>query len=186
MIVNSTKIGGCYEIFPTLHSDNRGSFVKTFQASVFQSHNLRTDFVEEFYSVSGEGVLRGLHFQTPPKDHAKLVYCLAGKAFDVAVDLRLGSPTYGQHHVFELSDEASNVVYMPSGIAHGFLSMSCETILIYKTTAEYSPIHDSGIRWDSLDIPWPKENPIVSERDSLFPPFDSFNSSFLYKNWQTK
>lgn len=180
MHFNELSIPGCYEITPSVFQDNRGLFVKTFHEGLFASKGLVTSFTEEFYSLSHKGVLRGLHFQLPPKDLVKLVYCISGAAFDVMVDLRCGSPTFGQHAVCELSAEKANMVYIPSGIAHGFYARTPQTLMIYKVSAVYSAGHDSGIRWDSLDIPWPDQEPIISERDSNFAPFSEFVSPFQY------
>jgi dTDP-4-dehydrorhamnose 3,5-epimerase len=116
-----SKLPGCYVLqFPMSH-DERGSFVKTVQHSVFASLGLEADFKECFYSASNDNVLRGMHFQLPPSDHAKLVYCTDGAIYDVALDLRVGSPTYGQHEIYELSAEVSNAVYLPAASRMGFM-----------------------------------------------------------------
>ncbi|MGB9935609.1 MULTISPECIES: dTDP-4-dehydrorhamnose 3,5-epimerase [Thermodesulfovibrio] len=181
--VRQSKISGCFEIIPKVFKDKRGIFVKVFNYSFYKHKGFEMDFKEQFYSVSHKGVIRGLHFQVPPKDHDKVIYCPYGRVFDVVVDLRVGSPTYGQFDVFELSDEKANLVYIPKGLAHGFCTLSETAILVYILTTEYSPEHDSGILWNSLNIPWPisGDEAIISERDSKFLPFESFKSPFTYK-----
>ena len=118
--LNPSKIPGCYEIQPAVFKDERGHFVKVFHEDTFKRHHLETDFTEEYYSVSLKNVLRGLHFQLPPKDHTKMVYCVEGEVIDVVVDLRIGSPTYGEFELFQLSAEKANIIYIPPGLAHGF------------------------------------------------------------------
>lgn len=180
MIIKPTSIPGCYQIFPVIHKDSRGSFVKTFHQTEFKKNNLITEFAEEYYSISHKGVLRGLHFQTPPHDHFKMVYCLAGSVFDVILDLRVGSPTYGQHESFLLTAELGNMIYIIPGIAHGFYSLEDNTVMQYKVSSVYAPQHDTGLCWNSLGIDWPDTSPLISERDSNLPEFSKFNSPFLY------
>ena len=175
-----TKIPGCFEIIPLMHKDIRGLFVKTFHKEVFQKYQLNTQWEEDFFSVSRKGVLRGLHFQLPPKNHAKLVYCLAGEAIDAVVDLRKGSPTFGCNITLTLSAKKANMLYVPSGLAHGFYSLSDHLIMMYKTSTAYSPPHDTGILWCSAGIQWPTQNPILSPRDSGFIRFESFNTPFNF------
>jgi len=175
-----SKLAGCFVVqFPIAH-DYRGDFVKTIQESVFEEHGLEAGFKECFYSTSYENVLRGMHFQTPPSDHAKLVYCTAGAIYDMALDLRIGSPTYGQHEVYELSSKASNAVYLPRGIAHGFYVREGPAVMVYHVTSEHDAAHDAGIRWDSFDAAWPVQTPIVSARDASFGTFQDFKSPFQY------
>jgi len=180
MQIIQTDITGCYEIQPKIFTDLRGNFVKTYHEEVFLAHGLATKFAEEYYSFSRKGVLRGLHFQLPPHDHVKMVYCILGKVFDAIVDLRKGSPTYGQYAVFELSSEKANSLYLAPGIAHGFYVLSDSAIVVYKVTTVYSPEHDTGIRWNSCRIPWPDAEPLLSERDQGLQAFAEFDSSFVY------
>lgn len=175
-----TQIPGCLEIVPKIFKDERGRFVKTFQQNIFKKHGLEANFVEEYYSVSYKGVLRGLHFQLPPMEHVKIVYCIAGKVLDVVVDLRVGSPTYGGCEIIELSDERANMVYIPKGLAHGFYVLSDNATMMYKVTTTYSPEHDTGILWSSVNIPWPDKRPVVSKRDGAFKAFKDFKSPFVY------
>lgn len=181
MNINHTVIPGCAEITPKPLRDERGSFVKTFQQKLFSGLGLRTAFAEEYYSWSRHRVLRGLHFQTPPHDHVKLVYCVSGSVIDVVLDVRTGSPTYGRHVQVELSADKANMLYIPSGLAHGFYVTGDHAIMLYKVTTEYSPEHDSGIRWDSAGIPWPDAHPIISKRDSAFPGLTDFASPFTFQ-----
>jgi dTDP-4-dehydrorhamnose 3,5-epimerase len=181
MRVEQTFIPGCYQLFPLVNKDNRGSFVKNFHKGVFAKHGLITEFAEEFYSVSHKGVLRGMHFQTPPHEHFKVVYCLAGKVLDAIVDLRVGSPAYQKSETFELSAGLGNMLYIAPGVAHGFYALTDEVIMQYKVTTVYTPEHDGGIRWDSAGIPWPDSVPIISDRDCDFPSLANFDSPFHFK-----
>lgn len=174
-----TTLEGCFEIQPKVRGDNRGSFVKTFHEQSFAELGLATDFKEMFYSASVKNVLRGLHFQTPPCDHVKLVYCACGKVLDAAVDLRKNSPTYGKFHVVELDSDKGNMFYLPKGLAHGFLTLSDKAVVIYNLTSVYSPEHDKGILWSSCGIDWNVDFcPILSERDKKHPRLEDFESPF--------
>ena len=176
-----TRIPGCLEISPPCFEDERGRFVKLFSETAAQ-RCLPEPFAEEFYSFSNRRVLRGLHFQVPPMDHAKLVTCLAGEVLDVVVDLRRGSPTYGQYETTLLSDSNRSMLFIPSGLAHGFYVTGATALLLYKVSKVHSPHHDSGIHWKSLRIPWPDADPILSVRDAGFPLFDAFQSPFTYRS----
>lgn len=175
-----TTIPGCYEILPTILRDERGTFVKTFHQGLFLENHFEISFYEEYYSASHKGVLRGMHFQVPPMDQVKMVYCVSGRVFDAVVDLRVGSPTYGRHAVFELTADKANMVYIPRGLAHGFYVLSDTAIMLYKVTSVYSPQHDAGILWNSVGIPWPTNDPVISKRDSEFPGMEDFKSPFAY------
>lgn len=180
MRISKTEIAGCYEIFPIVFKDNRGIFVKTFHKDDFKENGLDIDFAEEFYSISEKNVLRGLHFQLPPMEQAKIVYCTSGTIIDAVVDLRVGSPTYGRYLTFQLSQETANIIYIPPGLAHGFYVISNHAIVNYKVTSIYSPEHDSGILWNSAGIPWPSSSPLISKRDSELPPLYKFKSPFVF------
>ena len=158
-------------------SDARGSFVKTFARSVFDAHGAAFDFDEEFYSVSRKDVVRGMHFQRPPHDHAKLVYCAAGAVLDVLVDLRRG-PAQGRVESVVLGDHEPLALLIPSGVAHGFKALQDNSLMVYKTSTEYFPSHDAGVRWDSIGFDWDVESPIVSERDAMHPALADFESPF--------
>ena len=180
MRVAQTPIPGCYQLFPQVRKDNRGNFVKTFHKELFEKHGLATEFVEEYYSCSHKGGVRGLHFQTPPHEHFKLVYCLAGKVLDALVDLRKGAPTFKQYATFELSAEVGNMLYISPGVAHGFYALTDDAVMQYKVTTAHAPRNDCGIQWESAGIPWPDSFPIVSERDSSFPLLQDHISPFQY------
>jgi len=182
--ITQTAIPGCYELQPTVLEDSRGAFVKTYHADAFREVGLRTDWVEQYYTTSAPGVLRGLHFQLPPHDHAKLVYCISGRVLDVAVDLRIGSPSYGQCVTLELSAERGNMNYLPTGLAHGFCTYDERATLVYNVTSCYQPDSDTGIRWDSANIQWPLINPLLSERDQSFSTLAGFDSPFVFENAQ--
>lgn len=177
--VTPSALPGCVALQPRVLADARGRFVKTFHAEAFRALGLETAFVEQYYSHSQAGVVRGMHFQRPPAQHAKLVYCTAGEVFDVVLDLRVGSPTYGQAATFTLSAEQGNALYIPAGLAHGFCAL-VEATLVYNVTSVYAPEQDDGVRWDSIGVDWPVAAPLVSPRDALFPALADFASPFNY------
>lgn len=180
LIIKQTGIPGCFELLPKILRDERGSFVKTFHKDIFEKNELKTNFAEEYYTLSHKGVLRGLHFQTPPQDHFKLVYCVHGEVLDAVVDLRKGSPTYALHETFQLSARKANMIYIPPGLAHGFYVVSETAIVAYKVTTVYSPEHDTGLLWNSANIKWSDDNPILSERDRKFIRLEDYKSPFVY------
>ncbi|NMZ42805.1 dTDP-4-dehydrorhamnose 3,5-epimerase family protein [Pseudomonas proteolytica] len=173
-----TGFAGCFELQGSIFKDNRGVFLKTYHDETFEQMGLRTDWKEEYYSISGKNVIRGMHFQTPPAAHAKLVYCLHGEVLDVVIDLRVDSPTYLESRSFRLSPARGNSIYIPAGLAHGFLSLTEGSVMQYKVTSVYSPEHDAGILWSSIDFEWPAEEPVVSVRDSQHVGIDDYVSEF--------
>ena len=178
MIINPTRLRDVFIIEQDVFKDRRGSFVKTFQRSFFMAHGLECDFCENYYTKSHEDVIRGMHFQTPPHDHAKLVTVIQGTIIDVILDIRRDSPTYGQHVEIELSRENRRSIYIARGLAHGFGTLSDSAIAYYMVTAEYAPEHDKGIRFDSFGCRWPIATPIVSDRDLSHVTFDQFETPF--------
>ena len=174
----STILSGCYEILPDVFNDDRGRFVKTFHRDFFNEIGLSDEFDEEYCSTSWQGVLRGLHFQKPPHAHSKLIYCSFGEILDVAVDLRRESPTYGQYNMIKLSAESGNMAYIAVGCAHGFYTLSKTAVIVCKQSAVYSVESDAGLRWNSVGIPWPDMNPILSDKDRNSITFDEFVSPF--------
>jgi dTDP-4-dehydrorhamnose 3,5-epimerase len=163
----------------TFHcADSRGYFTKVYSRSLFRDHGLETGLGECYYSLSHRNVVRGMHFQVPPADCAKLVFVPTGRILDVALDIRRSSPTYGQYHCVELSADANRALYIPPGFAHGFLSREDSSLVVYLQTDVYSRDHDTGIRWDSFGMDWGVEDPIVSERDSAFVSFADFETPF--------
>lgn len=169
MIIKSTYLGDIYEIENMKFQDERGDFVKTFHEERFKAAGLEYAFKENFYSVSKKGVLRGMHFQIPPHDHAKLVYVPYGEILDVVVDIRSESPNYGKFFSLTLSADNAKSIYIGKGFAHGFLTISKTAIVSYSTTTVHSPKHDSGIKWNSFKMNWPEIDKIISKRDSSFP-----------------
>ena len=178
MQLTELPFSGCFRLQPRVFQDARGRFVKPLVVSQLQAHGLRTDFVEQYHSTSAPGVIRGMHFQTPPHAHAKLVYCAAGAVTDVLLDLRRQSPTYGQAIALPLTAESGHALYLAAGIAHGFVAAIEPALMIYNVTSEYAPAHDSGVRWDSFGFDWGVTAPVMSERDRSFPAFADFVSPF--------
>jgi len=180
MTVEETRISGLMIVHPDVHSDNRGAFVKTYHEPTWRANGLRTDWVEEFHTVSHKDVLRGLHFQTPPMEQAKVVSCDYGSVFDAVLDIRRGSPTYGLAYCQII--EASNplLMYIPVGMAHGYLVLSEGTVVSYRTTSVFSAENDTGVLWSSAGIAWPSVQPIISDRDAGFPSMLQFSSPFIY------
>lgn len=176
-----TRIKDCFEIQPKVNKDKRGRLVKIFEKDLFIKNKLEYKFVEEYYSISKNNVLRGLHFQIPPYEHTKIVYCVDGHVTDVLLDLRVGSPTYLEHAVIELRASTGNYLYIAKGVAHGFLVRSSTAIMVYKVSTSYTQSHDSGIRWDSAGIQWNSNEFIVSDRDNSFIEMKNFISPFEYK-----
>lgn len=154
---------------PSHFEDARGSFTKTFHAPSLAEERLAFDLREEFITVSHRNVLRGMHFQVPPAAHRKLVTCVRGAVLDVLLDLRPG-PHYGRSTALELTASNRYLLWIPKGIAHGFLALEDHSTLVYKTDHAYAPEHDKGIAWNSFGFPWPVEQPILSERDRNHPP----------------
>lgn len=181
MDIIPNEIDGCYEIHPRLLIDERGSFVKTFNDTLFESQGLATNFKESYYSRSNRGVLRGMHFQTPPHDHVKMVYCTEGEVIDVVIDLRPDSPTYGKHQTFIVSADKANMIYIPEGMAHGFYVLSEYATMVYNVTSTYSPESDSGIHWASAGIDWPNLKPVISKRDDGLVSLDNFDKRTFIK-----
>ena len=171
-------IHGLYLIKPFIAEDSRGSFVKTFHAAEFAKHKMEHDFKESYYSESVKGAIRGMHFQTPPYDHAKLVFAVQGAVLDVALDLRKKSPTYKQFRTYQLDDVQKAMLYLPRGVAHGFCALTEKATLFYLTTSVYNKDHDTGVRYDSFGCKWPVTHPIVSERDLDFETLEDFDSPF--------
>ena len=178
----NTSIEGLVIIEPTVFEDDRGCFLESYNKKKFEKAIGNISFVQDNESKSSVGVLRGLHFQKPPFAQAKLVRCIEGKVLDIAVDIRDGSETYGQHVIVELSGENKKQVFIPRGFAHGFLVLSESAIFAYKVDNSYAPVHDAGIRWDdpTLNIQWGvnESEVLVSEKDAKLPFFSEFETPF--------
>ena len=178
----NTSIEGLVVIEPTVFEDDRGYFSESYNKKKFEKAIGEISFVQDNESKSSKGVLRGLHFQKPPYAQAKLVRCIEGKVLDVAVDIREGSETFGQHITVELSGENKKQVFIPRGFAHGFLVLSNSAIVSYKVDNSYAPAFDAGIRWDDslLNIQWgvSESEVLVSEKDAKLPFFSEFETPF--------
>jgi dTDP-4-dehydrorhamnose 3,5-epimerase len=170
MQVKPTGIDGLVEIIPTVYNDHRGWFFEFFKENTFHQIGITQPFIQENISFSYKGVIRGLHFQVPPFEQAKLVTVLHGSVLDVVVDLRTNSPTFGKVYTCLLSSSLHNMLMVPAGFAHGFAALE-DSIFFYKTSALYQPGSEQGIIWNDpqLNIPWPFENPILSEKDRNLP-----------------
>ncbi len=179
-----TEIPEVIVVKPKVFSDERGFFLEFYKRSEFVAFGIDEEFVQDNHSKSVKGVLRGLHYQLYPKAQGKLVRCIKGKIFDVAVDIRRGSPTFGKYVSVELSADNGLMLFIPKGFAHGFLTLSEEAEIIYKVSgAEYSKEHDRSIRWDDPDIniKWPLEKePILSQKDSDAPFLKDADINFVY------
>jgi len=162
--------------------DDRGFFLETFKESVFASNGFDTKFVQDNFSHSVKGVLRGLHYQKNPKAQAKLVTALRGEIFDVAVDIRKDSPTYRKWVGEILSEDNHKLLYIPEGFAHGFCVLSQNADVLYKVNQEYSPEHEKGIIWNdpAINITWPIDNPILHEKDHQLPLLKDADNNFVY------
>ena len=173
-----TEIAGCFEIIPKIFTDHRGKFIKPYHIDELKSNGIDLNVKEEYYSVSHKNVIRGLHFQTPPKAVAKLVTCITGKVLDAVVDLRKNSKTYLKTYIVELTEENSKLLYIPEGLAHGFCSLQDNSLLLYMCSEMHSPENDSGIHWNSAGIKWPVKNPVVSDKDEALVSMGQFNNPF--------
>jgi dTDP-4-dehydrorhamnose 3,5-epimerase len=165
-----TKLSGLALIEPDVHGDDRGFLVESFRASVWRELGVETDFVQQNSSRSARGTLRGIHFQTHP-GQAKLVRCVRGEIFDVAVDLRRDSPTFGQWEGHRLDDRSHRQLFVPVGFGHGFCVLSEEADVAYQLSSYFDPATESGIAWDDpgIGIEWPVDSPLLSERDQTAP-----------------
>lgn len=164
--------------------DDRGFFMETYKRSEFEKNGIPWSFVQDNYSRSTKrGVLRGLHYQKDPKAQGKLVLTIRGSIFDVAVDIRQGSPTYGRWVGVELSEENHRMLYVPAGFAHGFVVLSSEADVTYRVTEEYAPEVDRGILWNDpdLEIEWPIDSPLLSPKDEAMPLLKDADNNFQFE-----
>lgn len=177
------ELPGLVLIEPKIFRDDRGFFAETFKLSDFENNGIECHFVQDNHSNSQRDVLRGLHYQANPKAQGKLIRVLKGSVFDVVVDLRIDSPTYGKSINLVLNDENNNMLWIPAGFAHGFCVLSETVDFIYKCTNYYDPAAERGIRWDdaTLNIPWPTENPILSAKDTCYPSLQDVNQTELVR-----
>lgn len=158
--------------------DSRGSFIKSFSESRLHEAGIEFTLRESYFSFSKKDVIRGMHFQLPPHQHSKIVFCQLGAILDVTVDLRKNSPTYLQHFIHELSADNHKAIFIPEGFAHGFVALTDEALTYYLVSSEYNREHDTGIRYDSIGFDWGVESPVISARDLSFVAMKNFNSPF--------
>lgn len=176
------KIEGVILVKPKVFGDYRGFFMETYKKSDFFANGITEEFVQDNHSKSTKGVLRGLHYQAKPYGQAKLVRCSKGRIYDVAVDIRRESNTYGQYVKVELSEENKHMLFIPNGFAHGFVALTDEVELLYKTGGEYVPSADRGILWsdEDINIDWEIDfEPILSEKDKVQQKFKDINKEEL-------
>ena len=183
--MRKTALEGVVVITPKRFGDDRGFFEETWSARDLKAEGIDLPFLQDNHSFSATvGTLRGLHFQAPPHAQDKLVRCTQGAIYDVAVDIRVGSPSYGHWVGEELSRENGRQLLVPKGFLHGFLTLLPNTEVQYKCSDYYSPDCDGGVRWDSLPIAWPlspESTPVLSEKDAVAPEFSDFRSPFSYE-----
>ena len=167
---------------PQRHGDHRGFFGETYSRRRYAEMGIDLEFVQDNHSLSRTvGTLRGLHFQAPPAAQGKLVRCGRGTIFDVAVDIRRGSSTYGQWEGYELSAENGHQLFVPVGFAHGFVTLEPDSEIVYKCTDYYAPETEGVVHWDSCGIDWPLSgDPILSDKDAIAPTLAGFDSPFIY------
>ena len=170
MIITETRLPGVLLIEPKVFGDRRGYFMETFRNHEFAKAGITVDFVQDNLSFSQQGTLRGLHYQHP-NDQGKLIQVLIGEIVDVALDIRIGSPTFGQWVAETLSAENHRSLFIPSGFAHGFCVVSETAMSFYKCSDYYAPEHEGGVLWNdpALGIPWPVEEPLLSDKDRQWP-----------------
>jgi len=183
--VTDSKLPGLVHHTPRRHGDQRGFFAETYSQRAYAALGVDAAFVQDNHSVSAAvGTVRGLHFQAPPAAQAKLVRCGRGAIFDVAVDIRRGSPTYGRWSGYTLSAENGAQLYIPVGFAHGFATLEPDSEIIYKCSDYYAPETEGALRWDDPDIgiKWPLTSaPVLSKKDAAAPLLACFNSPFTFE-----
>lgn len=172
-------------IQPRVFEDHRGHFFESYRQDSLRTFGVDPQFVQDNQSLSNKGILRGLHFQRTPFDQGKMVRVITGAVLDVAVDIRKSSPTYGQHVTRELTAENKEMLYIPPGFAHGFVTLRDQTVFLYKCTNYYHPESEGGVKWNSssLKIDWRLaefgiQEPVLSAKDLMLPDFDVFTSPF--------
>lgn len=179
--VKVLEVDGCYLITPTIVMEGTSDLIRVFNNTQFNIYGLSTDFKEEYYAMGKPGVVRGMHYQAPPEGHDKLISCLVGEIQDVVIDLRKSSKTYGKYAVVELNEFNKDMIYVPSGCAHGYyVKGNKEAMVFYKVTKPFNKDFKGGVNWDSLDIPWDfnKDEVCVEEWDDKLSKFEDFESPF--------
>lgn len=185
MQIEHTKLSGVLLITPARFGDHRGFFSESWNRQRMLDHGIDIEFVQDNHSISAQvGTVRGLHFQAPPHAQDKLVRCGKGRLFDVAVDIRKGSPTYGHWVGEELSFENGKQLLVPKGFLHGFMTLEPDTEIIYKCSDYYAPECDGAVRWESCGIDWPLDvaAPVLSDKDKIAPLLVDFDSPFVYES----
>ncbi len=178
--INVTRIHGCYEIEFRQMADNRGTFTKTFHEILSRELNINTEVAEEYFSSSAKNVFRGMHFQVPPMAIDKTMFCVSGIVTDYVVDLRKGSPSYGQWASFELNAEKPKAVFVPSGLAHGFYVHSDNAVMQCKSSGTYNAETDVTLSYTSFDFADKITDPVLSDRDRDALNFRDFNNPFIF------
>ena len=178
MQIESTKLADARIITLPAPADDRGIFVKTFHDNTLKASGIDFTLRESYFSTSKKDVIRGMHFQTPPYQHAKMVFCPHGAILDVIIDLRKDSATYGQYITQELSLENHKALYIPAGFAHGFKALTEGAITYYLVSSEYSKDNDTGILYNSFGFDWQVANPIISQRDLSFQTLSELQTPF--------
>ncbi|TVQ18510.1 MAG: dTDP-4-dehydrorhamnose 3,5-epimerase [Bacteroidetes bacterium] len=180
MKIIETGFKGLFAIEPAVFEDNRGYFFESWNKDKFSKAGLNENFLQDNQSLSGANVLRGLHFQLPPWEQGKLVRVITGAVIDVVVDLRKAEPTFGQHFKYKITAAEKNMLWIPPGFAHGFLTLEENTIFFYKCTQVYNRESETSIAWfdPDLNIDWGTTEPLVSEKDKVAPLFRDFKSPF--------
>lgn len=180
-----TTLTDAYLFEPTVFGDHRGFFMETYNDKVFEEKGFNFEFIQDNHAMSGEaGTLRGLHFQLEPYAQTKLVRVTKGAVYDVIVDIREGSPTYGKWEGFILTEENKRQLLVPKGFAHGYCTLVKNTEFLYKVDNYYSPEHDQGIAWNdpNLKINWPTNNPVLSDKDKHHPILKDSGTLFIYNS----
>lgn len=186
MQITETALPGVLLLEPKRFGDGRGFFSESWNQKTLAAQGFEHEFVQDNHSMSAEvGTVRGLHYQAPPHAQGKLVRCGRGSLFDVAVDIRKGSPTYGQWVGYELSFDNGLQLWIPGGFLHGFVTREPDTEIIYKCTAHYAPEADGAVRWDSCGVDWGFEGEAkLSPKDEAAPTFAEFESPFTWEDTQ--
>ena len=177
MRIERELLSGCYLIGCDSFEDLRGTFIKTYHENLYRDLGITFTMREEYCSVSKKDVIRGMHFQSPPFEHEKIINCIQGAILDVPLDLRRGS-SYGSIASIELHGGDQRLIYIPKGIAHGFLSLESNSLTLYKTSVVHTPENDLGIRWDSFGFNWGIEHPVLSVRDQQHSELGKFQTPF--------
>lgn len=181
MLIKERKLRGVFEIKLDPHEDKRGFFMRVYDTQIFEKYKIHKKWVQENHSLSVEkGVIRGMHFQLPPHSEAKLIRVINGKIYDVFIDLRKGSSTFGQWDSIKLSADNKKMIYIPRGFAHGFCTLTKNCEVVYKVDNYYAPGSEYSVRWNDPDlgIDWPENNPILSEKDFKAKSFKEFVETY--------